>query len=134
MITFEEAQQLHDGLRYDGMYSPRATLKTTIGELSKALDQAIELLGSVEIIVLPWENASLFQQQWEEVPDLIKSVRDQNGRYSTDPWLWGYLCTYRGIDCLASGVVQGVIVSGVRDLRKSWAPEDRLVLIEVSSV
>lgn len=116
---------MHNGLQYDSMYNPRARLTSPIQGLDQALDKAIKLLGKVEVIVVPWEHALPFQRQWESIP-AIKSIRD------TQAWLWGCYMTYRGIDCLASSMVQQVVVSGVRDLREAYGPEDRVVLIEVT--
>lgn len=128
MITFEEAKTLHEALQYDSMYTPRARLETTLADLSPTLDRAIALLPTTEIILFPWEHAMPFQRQWESVP-AIKSARDPE--LGSEPRLWGHFITYRGIDCFASSLVGCVVVSGVRDLRKSYGPEDRIVLIEV---
>lgn len=130
MITFDEALTLHEAIQYDSMYNPRLTLKTSLKGLPVALDHAIKTLGTVELICLPWDDAQSFRRMWEDVPAL-KSVRDENGRVTTAPWLWGHFCTYQGIDCWASALASCVLVSGVRDLRKAWAPEDRVAVIEV---
>jgi hypothetical protein len=126
MITFEEAKVQHGALLYDSVYTPRGRLTAPIAEIASALDQAIELLGKAEIIVFPWEHAMPFQRQWSRI-SVIKSVKD-----APYPWLWGYFVTYRGIDCLASSLTQVIVVSGVRDLRESYGPEDRVVLINVA--
>jgi len=131
MITFEEAKGLHDALSYDSTFSPRARLTAPIEMLAQRLDEAIALVGTVEIIVFPWQHAQPFKEQWENVPG-IQSVRGARGEVTCEPWLWGHCSTYRGIDCFASCLVSMVVVSGVRDLRKAYAPEDRIVLIDVT--
>lgn len=124
MITFEEAQLMHEGLSYDSILQPLARLTAPIGELASALDEAIALfsLRRVGVIVIPWEYAMPFQRQWENVPG-IKSV-------STEAWLWGSFITYRGIDCLATALLSEVVVSSVRDLRGMFEHE-RAVLIDI---
>lgn len=125
MITFEEAQTLHDALAYDSIFDREVPcFMAPLSGLSQQLDHAIELLGTVEIIVIPWEYAMPFQRQWETVP-AIGCVKGW-----TKTWLWGHYITYRGIDCLASSLTKHIIVSGIRDLRKMYAPEKRIVLID----
>jgi hypothetical protein len=86
------------------------------------------MLEKTEIVVFPWEYAGQFQQQWGRVPE-IQSVRDSRSGFDTQSSLWGYFITYRGVDCLASGLTPVIVVSGVRDLRKAYEPEDRVVLV-----
>lgn len=125
MITFEEAKTLHEALAYDSCYSPRVVLHTPISKLSATLEQAFKLLDKVEIIVIPWEHAQSFGRQWEHNRD-IRSAREIN------TWLWGYFCTYKDVDCFASRLASCIVVSGVRDLRNAYEPEDRVVLISIT--
>lgn len=125
MITFEEAQRMHEALSFDSMLTPKARLTAPIEGLAFALDEGVEALGKVEVIVLPWQYAMPFQRQWENIP-AIKSVRGP----STEPWLWGHFITYRGIDCLATSLMSVVLLSSVRELKGMYEP-DRVVLIDV---
>lgn len=147
MITFEQAQVIHDRLMWDGRIDPYNVLDTPANghDLQVALMLACQKVVKPTLIVMPWPMV-----------DVLKRFQKERFGYDFDKWylcvpkrseypvlprlgplgysLWGYVGTFMGIDVLANHMAENAWVTNVGDFTKSTGENTWFVRMEPNPV
>lgn len=110
MISFDEAQALHEGLLYDRVVTFEPVQEGAPSEIIPLIEEAIgQLMKPPQLIVLPWGYTKVLAGQWEKDPR-IKTVRD------TQAWLWGSRLVFDSVDVFSTDLVECAWVLSTRNL------------------